>query len=237
MAEALMAATTNRLLSLLNSDERERLLPDMRHVTLNQGDVIFREEERINEVCFPDSGIVSIVCTSEKGESVEIGMVGYEGAAGLSVVLGEGFARNRRAVVQLAGSGRMIGRRALLNEFKRCGPFQGLMLRYAHAYLTTVTQSVFCQAYHRLDERLARWLLECRFRAKADELRLTHEYLAEMIGVRRAGVTEAMADLVTKGAVSQTRGVITIVDRGKLEEAACECCRIIRSEFEDLFGR
>lgn len=236
MAEATSSVKANRLLALLAPDERERLLPDLQPITLNHGDVIFHQDEPIKQVCFPDSGMVSVVSTSEDGRSVEVGMVGYEGAAGLSVVLGNGCPRNRRAVVQVPGVGRMISASALMREFQRCGRFQEVMLRYTQAYLTVVMQSVFCQAYHKLDERLARWLLECRFRAKADEFHLTQEYLAELIGVRRAGVTESISRLVEQGVIARSRGTIRIIDREKLEMAACECCRITRSEFEKLFG-
>lgn len=236
MAESESGVTTNRLLALLTEEERERLSPEILSVNLNRGDVIFHAEETIERVCFPDGGMVSVVSISEAGESVEIGMVGYEGAVGLSVVLGDGHPRNRRAVVQMAGAGRMISTHTLRQEFKRCGRFQDVMLRYAQAYLTVVTQSVFCQAFHKLDERLARWLIECRFRANSDELHLTQEYLAEMIGVRRAGVTEAVGRLEAKGAITRRRGALTIIDKEGLEDSACECCQIIRSEFDRLFG-
>lgn len=228
--------TTNRLLALLAPDERERLLPDLRHVRLNRGDILFRMDEPIAEVCFPDSGMISVVSISEEGQSVEVGMIGYEGAVGLSVVLGDAHPRNRRAVVQVPGDGRMISSQALLREFRHCGNFQQVMLRYAQAYLTVVMQSVLCQAYHRLDERLARWLLECRFRSKSDELHLTQEYMAEMIGVRRAGVTEALGRLVAKGVINRSRGTVKIIDPEKLAACTCECCQVIRSEFEALFG-
>lgn len=150
-------------------------------------------------------------------------MVGYEGVSGLSVVLGDGYPRNRRSVVQLEGAGRMISTLALRAEFKRCGRFQEVLLRYSQAYLTVVTQSVFCQAFHSLDERLARWLVESRMRVRSDELHLTQEYLAEMIGVRRAGVSEAIGRLEAKGVIAPRRGVVMITDREGLERTACEC--------------
>ena len=193
-------------------------------------------DEPIERVCFPDAGIVSIVTVSAGGESVEIGMVGYEGVAGLPAVLGDGVAHNRRAVVQVAGRGRMVKADALRREFKRGGPFQDVLLRYAQAYFTLVAQSVFCQAFHNINERLARWLVECRFRTKSNELRLTQEYIAEIIGIRRAGVTEAVGRLTNSGVIGHTRGAITVVDQEVLEAAACECRDIIRAEFERLFG-
>ncbi|HEX8072892.1 MAG TPA: Crp/Fnr family transcriptional regulator [Pyrinomonadaceae bacterium] len=236
MPESNFSATENRLLALLPDEERERLSPSLEQVELRQGDVIFHMDEPIERVCFPDSGIVSIVSTSARGESVEIGMVGYEGVAGLSVILGDGVPHNRRAVVQIEGGGRVIKADALRREFKRGGPFQDTLLRYAQAYLTVVSQSVFCQAFHNIDERLARWLVECQFRTKANELGLTHEYIAEIIGVRRAGVTEAVGRLTERGLITHTRGALTVVDRQGLEAAACECLSIIRLEFDRLLG-
>lgn len=229
-------ATENTLLALLTDEERARLSPSLERVTLRQGDLIFRMDEPIERVYFPDSGIVSVVALSAGGESVEIGMVGYEGVAGLSVILGDGVPHNRRAVVQVAGGGRMIKAVALRREFERGGQFQEVLLRYAQAYFTLVSQSVFCQAFHRTDERLARWLIECRYRTRSDELSLTHEYIAQIIGVRRAGVTEAVGRLTKRGMIAHARGAITIVNQEGLAAAACECRAIIRSEFDRLFG-
>jgi CRP-like cAMP-binding protein len=236
MPESNSSATENRLLSLLTYEERARLSPSLEQVTLNQGDLLFDIDEPIEQVYFPDSGIISVVSSSEGGESVEIGMVGYEGVAGLFIILGDGVSHNRRAVVQVAGGGRRIKAAALRREFRRGGQFQDVLLRYAQAYLTVVSQSVFCQAFHNMDERLARWLLECRFRTKSDELSLTHEYIAEIIGVRRAGVTEAVGRLTDSGVITHTRGTIIVVDREGLEASACECHGIIRAEFDRLFG-
>jgi CRP-like cAMP-binding protein len=236
MLESNSGATENRLLSLLTDEERERLSPSLERVMLEQGDVIFRMDEPIERVCFPNSGIISVVSMSEGGESVEIAMVGYEGVAGLPVVLGDGVPHNRRAVVQVAGSGMMIKADALRREFKRGGQFQDVLLRYAQAYFALVSQSVFCQAFHNIEERLARWLVECQFRTKSDEVSLTQEYIAEVIGVRRAGVTEAVGRLSDREVIAHTRGALTVIDQEGLEATACECPRIIRSEFDRLFG-
>lgn len=230
------AVTDNRLLSLISDEERQRLLPDLRHLTLEQGRVSFHEDEPLREVVFPYSGVISVVSTSSEGQSVEVGMVGYEGVSGLSVVLGDGKSINRRGVVQVAGGGWALSADALRREFERCGRFQQVLLLYTQAYLTVVTQSVFCQTYHGLGERLARWLIECRFRTKSDHLRLTHEYISEMLGVRRAGVSEAVAKLEQTGLIRHARGEVTILNRAGLAAAACECCRAIHAEFERLFS-
>ena len=130
----------------------------------------------------------------------------------------------------------MLQADALRREFKPGGHFQGVLLRYAQAYHTLVSQSVFCQAFHHIDERLARWLLECRSRTESDKLPLTQEYVAEIIGVRRASVTEAVGRLTERGVIAHARGAITVTDLEGLEAAACECHGIIRAEFERLFG-
>ena len=163
-------ATKNRLLSLLTDEEKARLSPSLGRAALHEGRVIFQMGEPVEWAYFPDGGIISVVCASAGGESVEVGMVGYEGVAGLPALLGDGVPHNKRAVVQVAGSGWVIEAGALRREFKPGGHFQGVLLRYAQAYHTLVSQSVFCQAFHHIDERLARWLLECQWRIESDEL-------------------------------------------------------------------
>ena len=236
MTEADPRPTSNRLLALLTEEEWAGLAPHLRRVPLRQGQVVFEAGETTRRVCFPESGVVSVVCISAEGLSVEIGTVGREGLAGLSVVLGDGEPANRRAVVQVGGEGLVLDADVLRAEMERCANFRRVLLRYAQAYLTFVAQSAYCQAFHRLDERLARWLIECRHRADSDELRLTQEYAAQVIGVRRAGVTEAMGRLRDVGALAHRRGVITVLDPERLERAACECWRVIRAEFNRLLG-
>jgi len=227
--------TENRLLNSLTVEERERLSPHLRPVTLPVGEIIFHPDETTRRVYFPDGGIVSIVTTSESGQSIEIGMVGREGMAGL-VVLGDAVANNRRAVVQVESTGLMMGADAAREEFERCGRFQEVLLRYVQAYLTQVSQSVFCQRYHRIDERLARWLLECQWRTNSGEFNITHEYISEVLGIRRAGVTDALGGLNKGGIIDHSRGFIKILDQESLRADACECFGIIKAEFERLFG-
>jgi len=228
--------TENRLLNSLTAEERERLSPHLRPVTLPVGEVVYHADELIRRVYFPADGIVSVVTTSRSGESIEIAMVGREGAAGLPVVLGDGVAHNRRAVVQVESTGIMMERDAAREEFKRCGRFQEVLLRYAQAYLTQISQSVFCQRYHVSDVRLARWLVECQQRTKSSEFHLTHDYISEVLGIRRAGVTTALKDLSGKGFIKHSRGLIKILDQEGLEAFACECVEIIRAEFDRLFS-
>jgi CRP-like cAMP-binding protein len=235
-AESRIALMENKLLALLPEEERARLLPFLEFVSLAHGEVIFEPDESIREVYFPQSGIISIVAPSESGASVEVAMVGAEGVTGIAALLGDGIPQNRRAVVQLDATGMSIRADVLRREFYRGGRLQELLLRYQQTYFTQITQSVLCQCFHHLEERLARWLLECRLRTSSDELRLTQEYIAQMIGVRRAGVSGAVSQLKERGLIEHTRGMVWIIDQSGLEAAACECFQVIRSEFARLFG-
>ena len=213
-----------------------RLLPFLEFVSLAHGEVIFEPDEPIRRAFFPQSGIVSIVAPSESGVSVEVAMVGAEGVTGIAAILGDGLPQNRRAVVQVDATGMLIRADVLRREFYRGGRLQELLLHYAQTYLTQITQSVLCQCFHHLEERLARWLLECRFRMNSNELHLTQEYVAQMIGVRRAGVSSAVSQLKERGLIEHSRGTIWIIDQEGLEASACECFQVIRAEFARLYG-
>lgn len=236
IAEKRIGRTENKLLALLPDEERERLLPSLEFASLAHGEVIFEPDEPVRQVCFPLSGIVSIVAPSASGASVEVAMVGVEGVTGITTVLGDGVPQNRRAVVQVEATAMLMRADVLRREFYRGGPLQELLLRYAQTYLTQITQSVLCQCFHHLEERLARWLLECRFRTNSNELRLTQEYIAQMIGVRRAGVSSAVTQLKERNLIEHSRGTVWIIDQDGLEASACECFQIIRAEFARLFG-
>jgi CRP-like cAMP-binding protein len=233
--EAWGGLSGNRLLASLPYEERARLLPFLEPVVLPYGAVIFETDEPIRQVCFPESGIVSIVAPSESGASVEVAMIGAEGVAGIPVLLGDGIPRNSRAVVQIDAAGLLIRADALRREFDRGGRLQALLLGYAQSYLTQVTQSILCQCFHHIGERLARWLLECQFRTNSNQLRLTQEYIAQMIGVRRAGVSGAISQLRENGLIEHTRGIVSITDQAGLEATACECFQVIRDELTRLF--
>ncbi|HYG83050.1 MAG TPA: Crp/Fnr family transcriptional regulator, partial [Pyrinomonadaceae bacterium] len=140
------------------------------------------------------------------------------------------------AVVQVESTGMMMESDLVRQEFQRCGQFQEVLLRYTQARLTQVSQSVFCQGYHRIDKRLARWLLECQWRTSSGEFNLTHDYISEVLGIRRAGVTNALGELKEKGVIDHSRGFIKIIDQEGLEASACECFEVIRAEFDRLFS-
>jgi CRP-like cAMP-binding protein len=236
IAESQIGLTGNKLLALLPDEERARLQPFLEFAALAHGEVIFEPDEPLRRVCFPLSGIVSIVAPSENGGSVEVAMVGAEGVTGIPTLLGDGLSQNNRAVVQVDATGLLIRADVLRREFYRGGQLQELLLRYAQTYLTQITQSVLCQCFHHLEERLARWLLECQFRTNSNELHLTQEYISQMIGVRRAGVSGAAARLKERGCIEHTRGTVWIIDQEGLEASACECFQVIRAEFTRLFG-
>lgn len=228
-------STANRILNSLTRLEYERLTPHLEPVNLSRGEVLCRPDEPITHVYFPNRGTVSIVSVFEDGESVEVAMVGNEGMFGISVFLGS-IATPLEAVVQLPGNSLRMRAGVLKREFKRCGQLQDLLLRYTQAFITQVAQTAACNRAHPMEGRLARWLLMCQDRSPSQELKLTHEFIATMLGARRAGVTEAAGLLKQMGLISYHRGQITINDRQGLEAFSCECYPLVKKEFDRLIG-
>jgi CRP-like cAMP-binding protein len=228
-------ATANRILNALTRVEYERLSPDLEHIHLSLGQVLYHPEQPITHVYFPNRGTISIVSTFEDGGSVEVGMVGNEGMFGLCVVLGS-ISTPLEAVVQLPGDALRMRADVLRREFKKCGQLQDLLLRYTQAFIIQVAQNAACNRAHSVNGRLVRWLLMCQDRAHSTELELTQEFIATMLGIRRAGVTEAAGQLQTDGLIKYHRGHINILDRKGLEAISCECYPIMKKEFERLVG-
>lgn len=222
MTDAATRLTHNRLLASLPWDEAAALFPCLEYVTLHRGTVIYDQGEAVGRAYFPAGGVVSIVSDSEAGKGVEVCVVGSEGVAGVGAVL-SGVAENTRAVVQMESTGWLLAADALRGQFARGGQLQRALLGYTHLFLTQLAQAVVCQCHHLAEGRLARWLLECRDRARADELRLTHDYIAEMIGIRRPGVTNALRRFRDAGALDASRGQVVILDARLMEAVACEC--------------
>lgn len=225
----------NRLLAALPEAEYEHLFAQMEHVEMPLGAVIYHPAEHMQQVYFPNTGTISILAMVSTGTSVEIGMVGNEGMFGIPSVLGTATAPTQ-AVVQIPGEGLRVSADMLREEFKRGGVLQDLLLRYTQAFIIQISQTAVCNSLHSIDRRLARWLLMCHDRARSNELPLTHEFLAEMLAVRRAGVTEAAGRLQGAGLVGYRRGQITIHDRAGLEEASCECYVEVKEEFRRLLS-
>ena len=199
------------------------------------GEVLYRPNEPVSHVYFPNTGTVSIICMFEDGKGVEAGMVGHEGMFGVSVFLGSVTAP-LEAVVQLPGDALRMRSDVLRAEFKRGEQLQNLLLSYTQAFIIQIAQTTACNRAHPIDGRLAKWLLMCQDRAQSTELQLTHEFIAVMLGTRRAGVSEAAAKLQDEGVIRYRRGKLNILDRQKLEVHSCACYVIVQKEFERLLG-
>lgn len=227
--------TANRILKALPLEEYERLSAYLEPVSLPLGEVLCHPDEPITHVYFPNRGTVSLVSNFEDGTSVEVGMVGNEGMFGVSVFLGS-ISTPLEAIVQLPGEGLRMRADVLKREFNKCGQLQDLLLRYTQAFITQIAQTAACNRAHPIEWRLAKWLLMCEDRANSKELELTHEFIAQMLGARRAGVTEAAGGLKNMGLIDYKRGRVTIIDRKGLESVTCECYPIVKKEFARLMG-
>ncbi|HEX8709379.1 MAG TPA: Crp/Fnr family transcriptional regulator [Pyrinomonadaceae bacterium] len=227
--------TSNRVLNALPPAEYERLSPYLEAVPLPLGEILYRPEEIITHVYFPNRGTVSVLCVLEDGRMVEAGMVGNEGMFGVSVFLGS-ITTPLQAVVQLPGDALRMRADVLRQEFGKCGEFQDLLLRYTQAFLIQIAQTAACNRAHPIDGRMARWLLMCHDRAGSGELALTHEFIATMLGSRRSGVTEAAIKLQDDGVIKYRRGHVKILDRQGLEAVSCECYPVVKREFDRLLG-
>lgn len=225
----------NRILAALSAEEMERLLPYMEQMELRLGDVISQPDEPLKYVYFPHRGALSVIAILEDGAHVEVGIVGNEGMYGMPVVLGTDSSP-LLAIVQLAGGATRMRADVLREEIDRCGQLSKLLLRYAQAFFIMVAQNAACNRRHPVDGRLARWLLMSQDRARSDEMELTHEFLATMLGVRRAGISVAASKLQTSGLICYRRGRIRVVDRQALEATSCECYRVVKKEFDRLLA-
>ncbi|HEY0100471.1 MAG TPA: Crp/Fnr family transcriptional regulator [Pyrinomonadaceae bacterium] len=227
--------TTNRILAELPTEEYERLSPHLEPVTLAVGDMLYYPQEPLTHVYFPNRGTVSVIATLADGGGVEVGVVGNEGLFGLNVVLGS-MSTPHEAMVQLPGDAFRIPAHVIMGEFKKGGQLQDLILRYVQAFIIQIAQTAACNRSHPMGGRLARWLLMTHDRAMTDELLLTHEFIAVMLGTRRAGVSEAAGRLQNEGLIKYRRGHIQIIDRKGLESTSCECYPLVKREFDRLLG-
>ena len=225
----------NRLLAALPRDEYDRLLPSLQQVSFSLGEVVYEFAGRLEYVFFPTTSIVSLLYTMENGASAEMGLTGNDGVVGIALFMGGGTMPNR-AVVQSAGAALRMKAKLLQKEFALGGKFQHLLLRYTQALITQISQTAVCNRLHSVEQQLCRWLLLSHDRLKSDELIMTQELIADMLGVRREGVTVAAGRLQDAGAISYVRGHIQILDRQKLETTVCECYRVVKDEFDRLLG-
>ncbi len=225
----------NRLLASLPWQEYARLLPRLQQVSFSLGEVVYEFGGHLDYVYFPTTSIVSLLYTMENGSSAEMGLTGNDGVVGIALFMGGGTMPNR-AVVQSAGGALRMKAKVLQDEFALGGKFQHLLLRYTQALITQISQTAVCNRLHSVEQQLCRWLLLSHDRVKADELIMTQELIADMLGVRREGVTVAAGHLQDAGAISYVRGHIKILDRQKLEASVCECYRVVKGEFDRLLG-
>lgn len=228
----------NHLLAALFEGEFKRLNTDLELVPLPLGMVLYEPGMELNHVYFPTTAIVSLLYVMENGASAEIAVVGNEGIVGIAVFMGGGTMPNR-AVVQSAGHAYRLKGRALKQEFarfggRRQGTLQPLLLRYTMSLLAQMAQTAVCNRHHTVDQQLCRWLLLSLDRLPANELHMTQELIANMLGVRREGVTEAAGKLQSAGLIRYSRGHITVVDRPGLEARVCECYEVVRKEYARL---
>ena len=223
----------NQLLAALPADEYERLLPHLELVPMPLGDVLYESGIQMRHVYFPTTAIVSLLCVMEDGASAEIAVVGNEGIVGVSLFMG-GETTPSRAVVQSAGHAYRLKGQLLKDEFYRAGPMQRLLLRYTQALLTQMAQTAVCNRHHSLDQQFCRWLLLSLDRLASNELIMTQELIANMLGVRREGVTEAAGHVQTAGLIEYHRGRIRVLDRPGLEARSCECYGVVKKEFDRL---
>jgi CRP-like cAMP-binding protein len=226
-------ARHNHLLAALPEAEWQRWAAQLEPVDMPLGLVLYESGVGLAHVYFPVDSIVSLLYVMEDGASAEIAVVGNEGLVGVSLFMG-GETTPSRAVVQSAGRGFRLAAQAMKNEFNRAGPVLHLLLRYTQALITQMSQTAVCNRHHSLDQQLCRWLLLSLDRLPGNELRMTQELIANMLGVRREGVTDAALKLQASGLIRYARGHITVLDRTRLEQRTCECYEVVKKEYDRL---
>lgn len=223
----------NYLFHSIPTAEWERILPHLEAVELPLGKVLYEPGVKMSHVYFPTTAIVSLLYALENGSSAEIAIVGNEGIVGISIFMG-GESTSSRAVVQSAGLGYRLKSSIMFEEFNRSGPVMHLLLRYTQALITQMSQTAVCNRHHSLDQQFCRWLLLSLDRLSSNKLIMTQELIANMLGVRREGVTEAALKVQKAGLIEYARGKITILDRAGLEHRTCECYQVVKTEYERL---
>jgi len=234
MAEpALHTPHQNHLLNALPPSDHARIASQLELVPMELGDVLYESGDKLRHVYFPTTSIISLLYVMEDGASAEIAVVGNEGILGISLFMG-GETTPSRAIVQSAGHAFRLKAALLKEEFARYGPTMHLLLRYTQALITQMAQTAVCNRHHSVDQQLCRWLLLSLDRLGSNQLSMTQELIANMLGVRREGVTEAAGKLQDAGLIRYGRGRITVLDRPGLEKRSCECYEVVKKEFDRL---
>jgi CRP-like cAMP-binding protein len=223
----------NQLLAALPAADYERLLPHLERIPLDLGQALYESGGEQDYVFFPTASIVSLLYVMEDASSAEIAIVGNEGVVGIALFMG-GESTTSRAVVQSAGEGYRMRAGVLKAEFTKGGDLQHLLLRYTQALITQMAQTAVCNRHHTVEQQLCRWLLLSMDRLPSNELTMTQELIANMLGVRREGVTEAAGHLQAAGLIHYSRGKITVLDRPRLEQQVCECYAVVKLEYDRL---
>ena len=223
----------NHLLNALPPGDYDRLEPHLELIKMGLGDVLYEPGVQLRHVYFPTTSIVSLLYVMEDGASAEIAIVGNEGILGISLFMG-GETTPSRAIVQSAGYGFRLKAQALKSEFARFGPTLHLLLRYTQSLITQMAQTAVCNRHHSVDQQLCRWLLLSLDRLASNELTMTQELIANMLGVRREGVTDAAGKLQSAGLIRYRRGTITVLDRPGVEARSCECYQVVKTELDRL---
>ncbi|UUY08239.1 Crp/Fnr family transcriptional regulator [Pseudomonas sp. J452] len=230
------AATTpqqNHLLAALSGEVQQRLFSHLERVEMPLGKVLYESGDTMRHVYFPTDSIISLLYVMESGASAEISVVGNEGLVGVALFMG-GESTPSRAIVQSGGHAYRLQGQRLKDEFNRHGELLVLMLRYTQALITQMAQTAVCNRHHSIDQQLCRWLLLSLDRLPSNHLTMTQELIANMLGVRREGVTEAAGKLQRQGVIEYSRGHITVIDRHKLEQLSCECYEVVKRETDRL---
>jgi CRP-like cAMP-binding protein len=225
--------TENHLLAALPAAEWQRWLPHLERVEMPLGQVLYEAGGTLSHVYFPTTAIVSLLYVMENGASAEIAVVGNEGIVGISLFMG-GDSTSSRAVVQSSGRGLRLKAQIMKDDFNRAGPVLHLLLRYTQALITQMAQTAVCNRHHSLDQQLCRWLLLSLDRLEGNELVMTQELIANMLGVRREGVTEGALKLQQAGLIRYARGHISVLDRDGLQKRSCECYVVVKKEYDRL---
>jgi len=236
MQDRVQDPLSNHLLAAFPAAERERLFPQLELEPMPLGKILYESGDVLRHVYFPTNSIVSLLYVLEDGASAEISVVGNEGLIGIALFMG-GETTSSRALVQSAGFAYRLSGEELKDEFHRNGEVQVLLLRYTQALITQMAQTAVCNRHHSVDQQLCRWLLLSLDRLPSNQLLMTQELIANMLGVRREGVTEAAGKLEKLGVIRYARGHITVLDRPRLEQLCCECYAVVKKESDRLLPR
>jgi CRP-like cAMP-binding protein len=233
MTKPSAVAVRNSILAALLATEYKRLAPKLEHVTLQRGEIIYRADQEIEAVYFPEEAVVAMVDTADDKRTIEVGIVGREGIVGINIFLG-GAVTPDKAIVQLPGGAMRMKSKDLRKEVRFGSPLQRLLLGYTRSFLAVISQSVACSQHHNVEQRLARWFLTMSDYAGSAEFVMVQESIGTMLGVRRVGITEAAHRLQAAALIGYRRGRVRVLDKAGLEKKSCECYRFIRKQYAGL---